>query len=136
MGLSEIRAYLEAEFPQVFLTQKILVEAASDGAARLRLTPGEAHLRPGAVISGPTMMMLADAAGYAALLSLGPAAKMAVTSNLNMTFMRAGRLGGDIVQTAEVIKPGRRLSVIVSETFDSDDSLLAHATMTYAMPSA
>ena len=81
-------------------------------------------------------MMLADAAGYVALLSLGADAKMAVTTNLTMNFLRAGRLGGDIVQTAQVIKPGRRLSVIVAETFGPDETPLAHATMTYAMPAA
>lgn len=130
----EIDAFLKAEFPQVFGSKDVVVEEAEKGRARLRLTPGEAHLRPGAVISGPTIMLLADAAAYVALLSLGANAKMAVTTNLNMSFLRAGRVGSDIVQTAEVIKPGRRLSVILAETLGPDDTLLAHATMTYAMP--
>jgi len=136
MRLSEIDAFLEAEFPQVFGTGTIAVEEAEAGRARLRLTPADAHLRPGAVVSGPTLMTLADAAGYVALLSLGAEAKMAVTSNLNMSFLRAARLGADIVQTATVIKPGRRLSVILAEALSTEGDLLAHATMTYAMPAA
>ncbi len=136
MQLDEIREFLSGEFPQVFRTHRLSVEEAAAGRARLHLTPQDIHLRPGAVISGPTIMMLADAAGYVALLSLGAEAKMAVTTNLTMNFLRAGRLGGDIVQTAQVIKPGRRLAVIVAETFGPDQAAIAHATMTYAMPAA
>lgn len=134
MTRGEIEAFLLEEFPQVFATHAIVVAGAEAGQARLTLRPTDVHLRPGAVISGPTIMMLADAAAYVALLSLGPAAQMAVTTNLNMSFLRAGRLGGEIVQTAEVIKKGRRLAVILGETLDGESALLAHATMTYAMP--
>lgn len=136
MTRDEIETFLMAEFPQVFSTHEIAVVEAAAGRAAITLRPGEVHLRPGAVISGPTIMMLADAAAYVALLSLGPAAKMAVTTNLNMSFLRAGRLGGEIVQSAEVLKPGRRLSVILAETRDGAGNILAHATMTYAMPEA
>ena len=136
MTLDEIREFLDGEFPQVFRTHRLGVELAEEGNARLTLTPQDIHLRPGEVISGPTIMMLADAAGYVALLSLGANAKMAVTTNLTMNFLRAGRLGGPIAQTARVIKPGKRLSVIVSETFGPGEVPLAHATMTYAMPAA
>lgn len=134
MTLDEIADFLGAEFPQVFGAEAIRVEQAEAGRAQLRLSPAETHLRPGAVVSGPTLMMLADAAGYVALLSLGADARMAVTTNLNMSFLRAARLGADIIQSAHVIKPGKRLSVIVSEASDPDGVALAHATMTYAMP--
>lgn len=134
MTADEVRAYLAAEFPQVFGDGTVRVDDAAQGRATLRLTPGEPHLRPGGVVSGPTLMMLADAAAYAALLSLNAGTKMAVTSNLNVTFLRGARLGEDIVQRAEVIRSGRRLAVIVCEAFGGGDRLLAHATMTYAMP--
>ncbi|MEM8663590.1 MAG: PaaI family thioesterase [Pseudomonadota bacterium] len=136
MTLEEIRAFLLHEFPQVFKTQTLSVEAAQGGAARLRLTPDDAHLRPGNVVSGPTLMMLADAGAYAALLSLGPEAKMAVTANLNISFLRAAAPGAAIIQTANVIKSGRRLSVIVAEAMGPDGRVLAHTTMSYAMPTA
>ena len=137
MTRDEVREYLEASFPQVFGGNTLRVESAEEGRATLRLTPDESHLRPGGVVSGPTLMMLADACAYAALLSLSTNAKMAVTSNLNVTFLRGATLGEDIVQTAEVIRSGRRLSVIVCEAFGGDGArLLAHATMTYAMPAA
>lgn len=134
MSLDAVRAYLIAEFPQVFGAGHIEVSAAEGGVATLVLEPGEAHLRPGGIVSGPTQMMLADAAAYAALLSLTDTAKMAVTSNLNISFLRAGAAGAAISMTATVVKPGRRLSVIVAEGFDAAGAMLCHSTMTYAMP--
>ena len=133
MHLADVKDYLAADFPQVFGSGSIAVEAAEGGVATLALTPGEAHLRPGGIVSGPTLMMLADAAAYAALLSLTGEAKMAVTTNLNISFLRAGAAGAPIRMVARVVKPGRRLSVIVAEAF-SGEALLAHCTMTYAMP--
>jgi uncharacterized protein (TIGR00369 family) len=134
MTLEEIRVFLAAEFPQVFAEQDLAVEAAGEGAATLRLAPDRRHLRPGAIVSGPTLMMLADAAAYAALLSLLEGAKMAVTSNLSVSFLRGAPDGGAIWQEARVIKPGRRLSVILAQAFDADRRMLAHATLTYVMP--
>ncbi len=136
MTRDAIAAFLVDAFPQVFTAHAIEVTAAADGIAVLTLTPGEQHLRPGGVISGPTLMMLADAAAYAALLSLSDGAKMAVTSNLNISFLRGATAGGAIVQRATVVKRGRRLSVIVCEAESADGKLLAHTTTTYAMPAA
>ncbi|RAH98241.1 phenylacetic acid degradation protein [Acuticoccus sediminis] len=135
MHLPDVQDYLAREFPQVFGSGHIVVEAAHDGVATLVLTPGDPHLRPGGIVSGPALMTLADAAAYAALLSLTAEAKMAVTTNLNISFLRAGAPGAPIRLVATVVKPGRRLSVIVAEAF-AGDALLAHCTMTYAMPAA
>lgn len=132
MNLHEIRAFLAAEFAPVFVDQDVVVEAAADGVARLRMIPDARHLRPGAIVSGPTLMMLADTAAYAALLSLPSEARMAVTSNLSVSFLRAGR--GPIVQEARVVKPGRRLATILTEARDEAGNALAIATLTYAMP--
>jgi uncharacterized protein (TIGR00369 family) len=79
-------------------------------------------------------MMLADAAAYAALLSVSAESKMAVTTNLNVSFLRAAPPGSAILQDARIIKGGRRLSVIVAEAADEEGRVLAHTTMTYAMP--
>lgn len=134
MTLAEIRSYLRDTFPQVFATQDIVVETAAGGSASLRLEPGEQHLRPGNIVSGPTLMMLADAGAYAALLSQSEAARMAVTTNLNISFLRASALGRPILMEARVMKEGRRLAVLVCEAKAPDGRVLAHATVTYAMP--
>jgi uncharacterized protein (TIGR00369 family) len=134
MTLSEIRDFLAAEFAPVFVDQKVVLEAAEDGTAQLSMMPDGRHLRPGGIVSGPTLMMLADTAAYAALLSLPADARMAVTSNLSVSFLRAGR--GPIVQAARVVKPGRRLATILTEARDGAGEPLAIATLTYAMPAA
>jgi len=59
MTLSEIREFLAAEFAPVFVDQEVVVEAAEGGTARLSMVPDGRHLRPGAIVSGPTLMMLA-----------------------------------------------------------------------------
>ncbi|MEM9221613.1 MAG: PaaI family thioesterase [Pseudomonadota bacterium] len=136
MTPAEIEAYLLEAFPQAFACDALSIEHVGAGEARLRLSPDDRHLRPGNVISGPTLMMLADAAAYVALLAINADAKMAVTSNLNVSFLRSAPPGEPIIQTAEVIKPGRRLSVIVGEALSLGGKTLAHTTMTYAMPTA
>ncbi|MEM1103572.1 MAG: PaaI family thioesterase [Pseudomonadota bacterium] len=136
MSLSAIDAYLHEEFPQVFAGTGVSVIEAEAGRARLHLTPGVAHLRPGNTVSGPAIMMMADAAAYAALLSLDSGAKMAVTTDLTIHFLRAAAPGAMLVQTATVIKSGRRISVIACETADEEGRLLAHATTGYTMPAA
>ena len=133
MTLDEIRTYLATEFPQVF-ADDLVVTAADRGTARLLLNPAEKHLRPGGIISGPTLMTLADAAAYAALMSLTELGMMAVTTNLNISFLRAAPPGAAIATEARVIKAGRRLVTIVCEATADDARLLAHATMSYAMP--
>ncbi|MEM8852507.1 MAG: PaaI family thioesterase [Pseudomonadota bacterium] len=134
MNVEAIRTYLIAEFPQVFDDLDLVVERAEKGDAALLLTPEPRHLRPGGIVSGPTLMMLVDAAAYAALLSLSDAAKMAVTTSLNINFLRAGAPRGAIRQTATVIKPGRRLMVLTGNAYDADGAHLTHTSLTYAMP--
>ena len=93
-------------------------------------------LRPGATISGPTLMALADVAAYGQILAhIGPVA-LAVTSSLNIVFLRkAGR--SDMVAEASFLKLGRKLAVVdVRIRSDGAADLVAQAVVTYAIPSA
>ncbi|MCB9594890.1 MAG: PaaI family thioesterase [Sandaracinaceae bacterium] len=109
-------------------------DSVGGGAARLRLPLRDGHLRPGPSVSGPTLMTLADTAIYFALLGeLGPTL-LAVTTNLNINFMR-GCASGEIVADARLLKLGRRLAVgEVSIHPVGSDELIAHATVTYSIP--
>ena len=52
------------------------------------MTAHEKHLRPGGTVSGPAMFTLADVGLYVAILAhIGPIA-LAVTTNLNINFLR------------------------------------------------
>jgi uncharacterized protein (TIGR00369 family) len=131
--LDELRAFLANEFPQS--TMEVL--AIGDGTASTRQTVDISHLRPGGTVSGPAMMALADAATYAALLSRIGIVPLAVTSNLNISFLRRPKADRAVVASASLLKAGRRLAVAeVRITSEGDDDLVAHATVTYAIPEA
>ena len=86
------------------------IEEAWHGGCRVRRAFSEKFLRPGGTISGPTMMGLTDFAMYVAILaSIGPV-PLAVTTNLNINFLRkpAPR---DLIAEARLIKLGKRLAV-------------------------
>ncbi len=59
------------------------------GRAELVLPYNEKSLRPGGTIAGPFMMMLADVCMFAVVLSLLGEIKLAVTTSLNINFLRA-----------------------------------------------
>jgi uncharacterized protein (TIGR00369 family) len=132
--LNEMRAYLGQVFPQVRVGKAFDLEAIGPMKARLRLNFHDGHLRPGGTISGPSMFSLADLALYVAILAqIGPVG-LAVTTNLNINFLRkpAPR---DLVGEARLIKLGKRLAVGEVAIFsEGEDDLVAHATGTYSIP--
>jgi uncharacterized protein (TIGR00369 family) len=135
MNVGELRKFLREEFPQAFGDGDITVESADGETCVVRQRYRERMLRPGGTISGPTLMGLADCAMYIVLLSaIGPVG-LAVTTNLNINFLRKGAPGHDIIAAARLLKVGRRLAVgEVSLFSDASSDPLAHVTATYSIP--
>ena len=105
------------------------------GFMRLKHAAGAAMLRPGGIVSGPTQMAFADRAAYAVILAHIGIVPMAVTSNLNMSFLR-GLENRDFFADAQIIKLGRRLATIDVRIWqDEPDNIAAQSTVTYALPS-
>lgn len=133
MTPEQLMLFLGREFPQSeHLGLKI--EQLDDTSIRLRLPIHERHLRPGGTVSGPTLMWLADCGFYLLVLAqIGPV-KLAVTTNLNINFMRRPTLA-DIIAVGRIFKLGQRLAV-GDFTFYSEGVAepVAHCTMTYAIP--
>lgn len=100
---------------------------------RLKVTPQ--HLRPGNVISGPSMFALADVAVYLAILSRIGMVPMTVTTNCSIDFMRMAAADRDLLAEARVLKLGRSLAVgdvlLYSEGLPDP---VARAGLTYAIP--
>jgi uncharacterized protein (TIGR00369 family) len=117
-----------------FFNQRLYrVEQVTDRGVVMRIPIGPEHERPGGSVSGPTMMGLADAAAWLATLSrIGPVA-LAVTSNLTISFLRKPSLNHDLFAEADLLKLGKRLSVAEVRVISNDD-LVAHATVTYSIP--
>jgi uncharacterized protein (TIGR00369 family) len=135
MSAAEVEKLLEREFSQVMSRgSAIVIEDAWHGGCRVRRAFSEKSLRPGGTISGPTMMGLTDFAMYVAILaSIGPV-PLAVTTSLNINFLRKPEQR-DLVAEARLIKLGKRLAVGEVEIYsDGDDEMVAHATATYSIP--
>src|SRR5437764_7760314 len=137
MSVKDLEAFLLAEFPQAFLSGDISIESADGATCLLRQRYSEQMLRPGGTISGPTLMALADCAMYVVLLSaIGPVG-LAVTTNLNINFLRKGAPGQDVLAAARLLKLGKRLAVgEVNLLSGTTPDPIAHVTATYSIPIA
>jgi len=132
MTVAEIEAFYAALFQRDRFRFKI--EEVAEGSVRIRLLYHEFHLRPGGTISGPALMALADSAMYSLLLAMIGPVPLAVTTNLNINFLRKPA-PVDVIAKAEMLKLGRRLAVgSVTMYSDGDDQPVAHATVTYSIP--
>ena len=135
MSGAELERFLRAECPQAFRRGDITIESADGASCRLRQRYSDEMLRPGGTISGPTLMALADFAMYVVLLSaIGPVG-LAVTTNLNINFLRKGLPGQDLLAVAKLLKLGKRLAVgEVALLSGTSPDPVAHVTTTYSIP--
>jgi uncharacterized protein (TIGR00369 family) len=137
MTVPALEQFLRREFPQAFSAGDIAIEAADGASCELRQRYSDQMLRPGGTVSGPTLMALADFAMYVVLLSaIGPVG-LAVTTNLNINFLRKGAPGQDVLAQARLLKLGKRLAVgEVSLLSAGYSDPIAHVTATYSIPVA
>jgi uncharacterized protein (TIGR00369 family) len=135
LSAKQVGELLEREFSQAFHSGSgNVIEDAWHGGCRIRRKFNPKSLRPGGTISGPTMMALTDFAMYVAILaSIGPV-PLAVTTNLNINFLRRPAQR-DLIAEVKLIKLGKRLAVgDVAIYSDGIDEMVAHATSTYSIP--
>ena len=135
MTAVELEAFLRTELPQLFSYDDLSIEHADGQTCQIRQRFRETMLRPGGTISGPTLMALADLAMYVVVLSaIGPIG-LAVTTNLNINFLRKGQPGQDVLAAAKLLKLGKRLAVgEVNLLSGSSPDPIAHVTATYSIP--
>ena len=135
MSVAELEQFLRDEFPQALGGNDITIESADGQTSLLRQRFSERMLRPGGTISGPTLMTLADFSMYVVLLSaIGPIG-LAVTTNLNINFLRKGQPGQDVLAEARLLKLGKRLAVgEVNLLSGTSPDPIAHVTSTYSIP--
>lgn len=133
MDIPALEQFLQDQFPQA-LAAGFRIEHVDVDGVRLRLLADAQHLRPGGTVMGPTLMMLADTAVYLAILSrVGPVA-LAVTTSLEMHFLKRAP-PGELIVHGRLLKLGRRLAVgSVDIAAEGVEGLVGHATVTYALP--
>ncbi len=128
-----LQQFIIDEFPQV-LHLDCKIEHVDDSTITVRMSASENHLRPGGTISGPTMMELADATMYFLLLAqIGPVA-LAVTTSLNINFLRKPA-PGDLIARGKLLKLGKSLATgEISIYSEGMDDPVAHVVTTYSIP--
>ena len=133
VSAEDMNAFFESAFsgdpkriPRITLAEAnhVIMEASMD----------HTHLRPGGFVKGPTQMMLADHIAYAVIFTQLGITPMALTSNLNIDFLRP--LKGDLVTIdGKMVKLGRSLAVIAVEIWgENPKKISGRATVTYALP--
>lgn len=133
LSKDELIALLRAQFPNVH-EGSFRIDQVDAHSLRLWRKVDERSLRPGGTVSGPTLMTVADTATYFLILArLGPQL-MAVTSSLNIHFLRRPRLA-PVVADATLLKLGKRLAVADVKLFsEGDTEPVAVASVSYSLP--
>jgi len=127
----ELTSFFKKDFPQA----DFIIESVGDKSAVIRKKINHNHLRPGGTVSGPVLMEMADAALYVAILSEIGLVALAVTTNLNINFLRKPASGADILADCKLIKLGKTLAIgEVTLYSDGMAEPVAHAVGTYAIP--
>ena len=117
--IKELEGRLRAEFPEMFHTRSgYAIEEIRHGGCRVRKHFHPRSLRPGGTLSGPTMMALADFGIYVAILATVGWVPGAVTTNLNINFLKkpAAR---DLLGEAHLLPHHHRLGHAAHATISS-----------------
>lgn len=136
MDAAELAAFMDAAFGTTLGWS--IEDVDGTGVTVRQPVDPDRDLRPGRTVSGPVLMGLADGAAYVAVLSrIGPQA-LAVTSNLNINFLRRPQ-PAELVAEARLLKVGRTLALVDVLLYcdaggpDDLDRPVAQATVTYSM---
>ena len=130
--VEEVNAFYDSVFQGSGEQERVLEVRENYARVRQPIDPG--NLRPGGYINGPTQMAIADSAAYIAIFTRIGITPMALTSNLNINFMRPC-IGNAVIAEAEILKLGRTLAVIsVDIRAEGSDKLSSHAVVNYSIP--
>ena len=134
MDAGALNAFLRSAFPETDPDHMPSVLEVEPGRVLMKLPYQTRQLRPGGVISGPTLMTLADTAAYALVLAHIGEVAMAVTTSLNIYFLR-GCQPGDLYAEGTLLKLGRRIATAdVLMWTEGRERAAAKATVAYAIP--
>ncbi len=127
---AEINAFLERDFPG----NGNRCHSVGDGWAIAELPTAGINLRPGGIVSGPTVFGVCDGALYYACFTVLGIEPMTLTSELSIRFLRPAR-GAAVFARAQLLKVGRRAIVGSITAWTEDESApVAIAQGTYIPP--
>ena len=111
--VEEVNAFYDSVFKGSGEQERVLEVRENYARVRQPIDPG--NLRPGGYINGPTQMAIADSAAYIAIFTRIGITPMALTSNLNINFMRPAVIAVDV-------------------RAEGSDKLSSHAVVNYSIP--
>ena len=128
--VDEINAFHAAEFAG----NGNYCEAVGERAAIARLDTSTVNLRPGGIISGPTVFGVCDAALYYACFTVMGIEPMVLTSEMSIRFLRPAR--GQVLRAKAQLDHAGRRSLIGTVIAWTDDIAkpVAAAQGTYVAP--
>ena len=130
VSVEEMNAFIGGEFGG----NTNACEEMAFGMAVAVMHPSAASLRPGKIISGPTVFGICDAALFYAALSATGMEPMTLTSEMSIRFLRPAR--GEVIRARAVLNSLGSRSLVGSVVAWTDDEAtpVAVAQGTYARP--
>ncbi len=129
--IDDIDKFMKHSFPDVNFT----ILELGDMGVTIRKPIEKKDLRPGNIVSGPTLMTLSDMALYLAIFGKKGLTAQAVTTNLNIHFLRPTPSDRDLIVKCKIIKLGITLATGEVDIYsEGGDEIVAKATGTYALP--
>jgi len=134
ISVDEVNEYL-ASIGEFTKSGPVRAEHIGASDVRVRWSYDESMLRPGGYIAGPTLFTIADLCGWLLVFATEGITPMAVTWDLQITFLRPA-IGGDVIGVGRQLKRGRKLIYGDVEMYmdGASDKPVAHATVTYVLP--
>lgn len=127
----EVSKFIAREFPQC----KAIIEDVGERGSILRQQISVDELRPGGTVSGPVLMTVADTAMYVAILGEMGLVALAVTTSLNINFLKKPASNRDVLGVCKLLKVGKNLVIgEVTLYSEGDSEPVAHAVGTYSIP--
>lgn len=119
-----VDAYQHGAFPFLHAVHMEPLEIG-DGTGRLRVILQDKHLRVGGIMHGGVATALLDTALGLAAATKAPEQHDVVTTQLNVNFIRAARIGDELIGTGTVQHYGRRTCVCRAEIRTGAGELIA-----------
>ncbi len=127
-----INDFMQTQFPG----SSNFCHEVGPGYAITKQATGQMTLRPGGIISGPTVFAACDGALYFAVFSVIGQEPMALTSEMSIRFLRPA-IGSELYARAEINSVGGRTIVGTITAWTTDQSRpVAVAQGTYIRPPA
>lgn len=103
-----------------------------EGLGRCRIEVADQHLNPNGVVHGAVPYAMVDTAMGAATVSILPDDQMCATIEIHTRYL-SPCFGGELVATATVRKPGRRVVHLDAAVTDGDGREIVVATGSFAV---